>query len=188
MKKPLKSLAPFLGMLLFMSAFAGPVSASPPDQSGSVERFTTETGLIYDNGENVVITGPPFEQGCFGEGFPTTRSQVVFRGNDTFSETYHVAGVSVMVFEYGGDAFDVIIANCDALAAGEPPVFEPIAMGEGRHSFKVSGDENGVHIRNTFTAKVTTTDGRRAHVNTFASFDDGPEGAQNFVQRINYTG
>lgn len=188
MKRSLKLVSAFAALLLALTVVAGPAVAAPPDQSGNVERFISETGLFYGNGEYVVVTGPAFEEGCFGEGFPEVTAQLVNRGNGSFSETFHVSGVDAMVFEYGGDAFDVIGANCDAVANGEPLVFEPIAVGSGRHSFKVTGDENGVHVRNSFVGKVTTTDGRRVHVNTFASFDDGPAGLENLVQRVNYKG
>ena len=166
-------------------AATGPVSATPPDQSGNVERFEVHLGLVYEDGDHAVVTGPPFSQGCFDEGFPHTTIQVVSRGNDSFSETLRIRDIDVMVFEWEGDVFDLIDASCEAL----PEVFlEPVAVGVGQHSFKVSGDENGVHIRNSLTAKVVTADGQRAHVNTFASFDDGPGGLENLVQRINYTG
>ncbi len=188
MRKSLKSLALFGAMLLFLSAFAGPASAGPPGESGNVERFEIEgVGLVYDNGEYAVVTGPPFSEGCLGQGFPTTTTQVVNRGNGSFSETWRIKKIDVMVFEWEGDVFDLIGLSCEALANGEPLPVEPIAVGEGRHSFKVSGDQNGVHVRNTLTARVMTADGW-AHVNTFASFDDGPGGLANVVQRINYTG
>lgn len=188
MRKSSKALALFSGMLLFASAFAGPVSARPPDESGNVERFEVNVGLVYDNGEYAVVTGPPFSEGCLGEGFPATTTQVVHRGNGSFSETWRIKNINVMVFEWEGGVFDLIGASCEALAMGLPLPYEPIATGKGSHSFKVSGDENGVHIRNTLTAKLTTTDGQRAHVNTFASFDDGPGGLENLVERVNYTG
>jgi hypothetical protein len=188
MQKSLKSLALFGGVLLFLSAFAGPVTARPPDESGNVERFAVEAGLVYDNGEYAVVTGPPFSEGCFGEGFPTTTAQSVSRGNDSFSETWRIKNINVMVFEWEGNVFDLIGQSCEAIVNGDPLPAEPIAMGEGRHSFKVSGDQNGVHIQNTLTANVTTTDGQRAHVNAFASFDDGPGGTENLVKRINYSG
>lgn len=168
-----------------MAAATGPASAEPPAESGAVERFEVGAGLVYSNGEHAVVTGPAFSEGCFGEGFPTTTVQSVSRGNGSFSDTWRIKNINVMVFEWEGDVFDLIGASCEAL----PEVFlEPIAMGVGQHSFKASGDENGAHIRNTLTAKVMTADGQRAHVNAFASFDDGPGGLENLVQRINYTG
>jgi hypothetical protein len=188
MRKSLKSLALFGGMLLFLSAFAGPVSAGPPDNSGNVERFVVDVGLVYDNGEYAVVTGPPFSEGCFGEGFPLTTAQGVNRGNGTFSETWRIKNINVMVFEWEGNVFELIDQNCTAIVNGDPLPVEPIAVGEGRHNFKVSGGQDGVHIQNTLTARVMTTDGQRAHVNAFASFDDGPGGLVNLVQRINYTG
>ena len=188
MRESLKPLALFGGMLLFLSAFAGPVSAGPPDDSGNVERFVVDVGLVYDNGEYAVVTGPPFSEGCFGEGFPLTTAQGVNRGNGTFSETWRIKNINVMVFEWEGNVFDLIGASCQLLAEEGKVFLEPIAVGEGRHNFKVSGDQNGAHIQNTLTARVMTTDGQWAHVNTFASFDDGPGGQANIVQRINYTG
>ena len=185
LNRTIRLLTAVLLLAVLVAATTGPASARPPAESGNVERFEVEAGLVYGDGEYAVVTGPPFSEGCFGEGFPTTTAQGVSRGNGSFSETWRIKNINVMVFEWEGDPFDLIGASCEAL----PEIFlEPIAVGVGQHSFKVSGDQNGVHIRNTLTAKVTTTDGRRAHLNTFASFDDGPGGLENLVQRINYTG
>jgi hypothetical protein len=192
MRKVLAGIAVCAAMIIGFggSAFTSSVSAGPPDESGNVERFEVEAGQVYDDGEYAVVTGPPFSEGCVGQGFSLTTAQGVSRGNGTFSQTWRIKNINVMVFEWEGDVFDLIGQNCEAIFDGDPETMpvEPIAVGEGRHSFKVSGDQNGVHIRNTLTARVTTTDGQRAHVNTFASFDDGPGGLVNLVQRINYTG
>ncbi len=175
-------------MSVLLLGTINPVSAGPPSQSGNVERFEILGGLVYDNGEYAVVTGPAFEQGCFGEGFPPINTQVVNRGNGTFSETWQIKDIRVMVFEWEGNVFDLIDLNCASIASGGAAVVEPIAVGQGRHSFTSRGDDNGVHVQNTLTAKVTTTDGQRAHVNAFASVDLSPAGEDNLVLRINYTG
>ncbi|MFW2381484.1 MAG: hypothetical protein ACN4GZ_06970, partial [Acidimicrobiales bacterium] len=98
-----------------VAATTGPASAKPPAESGNVERFEDQQGLVYSNGEYAVVTGPPFSQGCFGEGFPTTTTQLVNRGNETFSATWRIKNINVMVFEWEGDVFDLIGASCEAL-------------------------------------------------------------------------
>jgi hypothetical protein len=66
---------------------------------------------------------------------------------------------------------------------------DPIATGEGTLSFHLRVTPDGTaHVHNGITGKVTTTDGARVHVNTFAKLTDGPAGLDLQILRINYGG
>ncbi len=57
---------PILLFAFVLVAVGVPVGAS----AGVVEPVPVATGYYYEGDGYALFTGPPFEQGCFGEGFP----------------------------------------------------------------------------------------------------------------------
>ena len=176
---------------------AGAAVAAPPAESGVVQRGpSSNEGYVYRDGGVIVLTGPDWEQGCEGEGFGETDALLVAPPNGSFQEHFSVEDEQILVFDdTAGPALDDIFVwigeNCDAALDEDPTTTpqEPIAEGEGKLSFHLRVSPDGTaHIHNGITGKVTTTDGKRAHVNTFAKLTDGPGGLDLQILRINYGG
>lgn len=167
---------------------AGPVAADPPEESGVVTREMGTVGYFYSDGEVIVLTGPPFEEGCVEENFPPVVASVVQRGDGETFVHFQADEIPIMVFE-GNDPFALLDQGCGAVLDDDPSTNppEPIAMGIGRHSVNETFDENGAHIRNSINGRVTFTDGSEKHVKATASFDVGPGGLQNLKQRIQFS-
>lgn len=89
---------------------------------------------FYINADYAVYTGPPFEQGCLGEGFIESRTHVV-RPTESREISRSKFEDRIQVYdnsEYGfTDPFDLISLACDAVFSGEGEVPVPIASGEG---------------------------------------------------------
>ena len=183
------------GALVF--ALAGTALATPPAESGVVQRGPSlNEGFVYRDGGVIVLTGPDWELGCEVEGFGEADGLFVAPPSGSFQEHFTVEDEGILVFEdTAGPALDDIFVwigeNCEAALDEDPTTTpqEPIAEGEGKLSFHLRLSPDGVvHIHNGINGKVTTTDGRRVHVNTFAKLTDGPGGLDLQILRINYGG
>ena len=183
------------GALIF--ALAGVAVAAPPAESGVVQRApSSNEGYVYRDGGVIVLTGPEWQEGCEGEGFGETDALLVGPPNGSFQEHFSVDDEQILVFDdTAGPALDDIFIwideNCNAALDGDPTTTpeDPIAVGEGKLSFHLRVDAEGVaHIHNGIKGMVTTTDGDRVHVNTFAKLTDGPGGLDLQILRINYGG
>ena len=163
------------GALVF--AFAGVAMAAPPAESGVVHRGpSSNEGYVYRDRGVIVLTGPEWEEGCEGLGFGETDSLFVSPPNGSFQEHFRVDGETILVFEdTAGPALDDIFVwineNCTAALDGEPTTPDGTA-----------------HVHNGISGMVTTTDGDRVHVNSFAKLTDGPAGLDLQILRINYGG
>lgn len=149
--------------------------ADPPDASGVVERAPELSGWVMWDGDLIVLTGPPPEEGCVGEGFQFPIATTANPPGGTSVTRYsHIDSVWVYDDEGTNDPFEWLFGGvCVALAAGEPAP-EPLAHGEGRVTLA-----NG-NLR--VTAQVTTADGHQGHLNAV-----GAELGE-FPDFINYTG
>ncbi len=144
--------------------------ADPPDESGAVERVPTFSDPIFWDGELLVLIGPPFEHGCFGEGFSTpTTTMVTTRDGATITSFTYRDRVDVYDIAGYDDWVDWLIGvACAAVWAGEAPP-EPLAHGEGTvmHNMRVDadGDVRGDETLRLVAPNLVTSDGGRAHVN-----------------------
>jgi len=141
--------------------------ADAPDQSGVVERTPLLSAWVISNDELIVLTGPPLEQGCSGEGFLEPTATVVNTpGRFTLTNITHSDQVWVFDNEGFTNPFDWLFgAACPAVWAGESAP-EPLAQGEGLISVSGRVDADGVeHGSFSVTAMVTTADGRNVHLN-----------------------
>lgn len=144
--------------------------ATPPDQSGVVERAPELSAWVFWDGDGlIVLTGPPLEEGCFGEGFQFPIATTVQPPSGaTLTSYHHTDQVWVYDDEGTSDPIDWLFGRaCAAVAAGDPAP-EPLAHGEGRVSVNSRIDADGVeHGHLGVTARVTSADGRRVHLRAF---------------------
>jgi hypothetical protein len=144
--------------------------ADAPDESGVVERAPQFSGWLFWDGDGLIVTtGPTPEEGCVGEGFQFPIATTVNPpGGATVSRYTHSDEVWVYDDEGTSDPLEWLFGRlCAAVTAGEP-VPEPLARGEGRVT-----EANG---NITVTARVTTADGRTAHLNVVgADFGEFPD-------------
>lgn len=178
-----------LSLVVAATAAPATASAAPPDESGVVARVTFPDGRVYAENGIVVLTGPMFEEGCFGVGFVEPVVSVIRRPDGT--EISHFSVVDqILVFE-GDDPFALIVAACGAIVDDDPSTQppDPIAVGEGRvqHHQRMSPD--GVRdAHNSVTGSVTTSSGDVVHVNAFAKFTDSADDTVLHQLRVNYGG
>ena len=164
-----RSIRVIVAALMMLSVMATPA------QAGVSERFTINVGLAYQADGYVLLTGPPVEQGCFGEGFPETELHLVFPENGSVHENWKQDGVGFYLFE--ADSVGALLDEvCSAIAAGEEPL-APVGIGEGQILAVARGDAGGTfHVTNSAIGAVTDTDGNTWSVNARAKFSDGPDG------------
>ncbi|MEX1287707.1 MAG: hypothetical protein AB1Z57_07205 [Acidimicrobiia bacterium] len=165
-------------------------AAEPPAESGVVVRTTFDTGLVYEEGGIFVVGGPPWEEGCLGEGFNDLPFQIVELPGDRGARfQMHFSGEFISVYEGGyADVWELIGTACAAVGAGLTPP-QPIATGYGRYSLTEQFDGPGEgRGQNSLVGRVTTMDGRMVHVSTFAKYriEGGEQVLQNM--RVNYGG
>lgn len=158
--------------------------AAPPDRSGVVERAPIWSPPLFWDGELIVLVGPPLEQGCLGEGFRfPTATIVTTPGGDELTSYTDTDSVWVFDDEDVEDPLDWLIGRACAAVWSGAPAPEPLASGEGKVIYNVrarsDGDLEG-NIR--FTARVTTADGDRTHLNVVGA------GLGQFPDYINYGG
>jgi hypothetical protein len=152
--------------------------AAGPDGSGVVGHRVSQDHWLFAGDGLIVLEGPPRAEGCAGQ-FGEYDVTVV----DT------PAGVTVMssrhadqVWVYDDEGLDPLSWLFGRHCSASPP--DPLASGEGVLTETLVIDADGV-VRadsSTLTARVTTADGRRVHLNVVgASHGEFPD-------RINYGG
>ena len=141
--------------------------ADAPDQSGVVERTPYLSAWVFSGDGLIGLTGPPLEEGCFGEGFLEPAATVVNTpGGFTLTTVTHSDQVWVFDDEGFTNPLDWLFGlACPAVWAGQPAP-DPLAQGEGLISVNSRVDADGVEHGNTvLTAMVTTADGLDVHLN-----------------------
>lgn len=155
-----------VAMLIPIAAHAGET-----DQSGTVERVPFLSAAIFSDADDglFVVTGPPFEEGCFGEGFLEPLAKVVTAPDGSSVTTVNYQDHAWVYDNQGFDdpldwLFGVV---CPAIWAGEPA---PVALADGQGVFDVNGsvDTDGVeYVSISLKAVVTTADGQDVRLNAF---------------------
>lgn len=184
-----------------MMALTPVASAAPPGESGVVVRGEVDGGFIYWGDGTLAITGNALEEPCLNLPPPFVSGSFISPG-DGSSQDHRLGEVPVLVFQdprlQADDLnigfFFIFEEQCGLLLDGDPntnPV-DPVATGDVllRADFRV--DTRGVvHSHNSLVGQVTTSDGDKAHLNTFAQLTiDAATGALINVQqlRVHYTG
>jgi hypothetical protein len=174
--------------LLAIAAMWAATIAAPATAN---EHVLTDEGLFdwfYESAEAdlVLVTGPPFEQGCVGDGF-TLASRTSILKDGLYTSTMNVNGTEMRLYE--APSFEVLInAACEAFfTGGDMP--EPIAFGIGSWKYKAWDQTElppssfevppvGAHTTNTSWASMLFTDGTRAQVKGIADYvstESGPD-------------
>lgn len=180
----------------------GPVAlAHPPASSGVVERADGFGGFIYWSDGVLAITGNELAEPCLDLPPPIVDAMLISPGDGSFQE--QLSGrVPVMVFEdprlVASDVnigFDYIFGEqCSALLDGDPNTHpaDPVATGVVELRAKSRVDKKGiVNNHNSLVGQVTTSDGSRAHLSTFAQLTiDAATGALIDLKKlsVHYTG
>lgn len=166
--------------LLAIAAMWAATIAAPATAS---EHVLNDEGLwdfFYESAEAdlVLVTGPPFDQGCIGEGF-TLASRTSILKDGLYTSHINTNGTEMRLYEAA--SFDELInAACEAFfTGGDMP--EPIAFGIGSWKYR-SWDQTtlpessfdlgpvGAHIRDSAWATMVYTDGSRAQVRGVADY------------------
>lgn len=157
---------------LVLAAVGVPVGAS----AGVVEDVPVATGYFYEGDGYALFTGPPFEQGCLGEGFPEATAMLVDPPADLehfsarFESDMLLYDLDALGLDSAGELLDVA---CTAVAQGSDDVPTPIAAGTGRVSFRERceygidgcGSPGSVlHAKDDTHGTVTTADGTTLRV------------------------
>ncbi len=159
------------GFLLGLVATAA--AADPPSASGAVTRSNEPIGFFYEGDGFVLVGGPPFEEGCLGEGFLEPLISFVARGDGTTLARFQTDGEQIRIYE--GDSFfeDVLFPSCDAIFDEDPATVpaQPIAIGSGRMSSRVRTEVDGIErVANWLNGKVVDQEGTRWHVRGHVRF------------------
>jgi hypothetical protein len=148
--------------------------ADTPDQSGEVERIPMLSASVFADDGLIVLTGPPLEQGCFGQGFMQPLAKVV-TFPDGATETTSTFKDHAWVFDDEGfdNPLDWLFGvACAAVMAGEPA---PDSLAHGEAVIQVNGstDADGVgDLSSSLKAIVTTADGQDVRLNAFGIFGE----------------
>lgn len=168
------------------------VLAKPPPESGVVSRAPTDSGFVYSGDGVHVLTGPPLAQGCLDQGFGEPIAQHLARPNST-SALHFRSTEAIHVFDDEGipNVFEWLGMACAALLDGNPDTLvpQPLATGTGTVTYVSRVDADGVeHVHNKVVGKVTTAEGARVHLSTFAAFNVDESGLTLTALRVNYGG
>lgn len=167
-----------------------PALAASPDSSGVVERGPYAETLFYSGDGVIVLAGADLEASCNDVGFVT--QSATFRSPSSGASIFHFSDIgSVMVFEDTAGVEEnpeLIFPWLENLCAAADPQ-EPIATGDVLYTGHVRVDATGViHIHNGLTGTVTTTEGDRVHLSTFAKVVVDSSGPELLMLRTNYGG
>lgn len=180
-------IALFTALTAALLAATAPVAlAGAPDQSGVVNRGTSFGGWVYQGDGYIVLSGPPLVQGCVGEGFSEPPALFISPRNGSSQEKYSYPSEPLLVFDDPGiNVFAWLGPACEAATDGDPGTVPPapIATGVGRLDVSIRVDaRDRTHFRNGVVGKVTTTDGRRVHLSTFAQYVIDENGVEDLRQ------
>lgn len=155
------------------------------------EHVLIDEGLFdwfYESAEAdlVLVTGPPFEQGCAGEGF-TLVSRTSILKDGLYTSHMNTNGAEMRLYE--APSFEALInAACEAFfTGGDMP--EPIAFGIGSWKYRAWDQTElpgssfdpppvGSHIAHSAWASMVFTDGTRAQVRGISDYvetENGPD-------------
>jgi hypothetical protein len=168
---------------MWVAAIAAPAIAN--------DHVRTDEGLFdffYESATEdlVLVTGPPFEQGCPGEGF-TLASMTSILKDGLYTSRMNVNGTEMRLYE--APSFDVLINEACGAVFGGGDMPQPIAFGVGSWTYKAwdqaylpssSFDPPAVGSRlaNSATATMTFTSGMVAEVRGIADYvwtAEGPD-------------
>ena len=142
--------------------------ADAPDESGVVERTPFLSAWVVSGDGLIVLTGPPLEQGCFGQGFLEPIATVVNTPTGAVLATVtHSDQVRVFDDEGFANPLDWLFGRaCAAVYAGQPAP-DPLAQGEGLVHVNSRVDADGVERGSVrLRARVTPAGGEEVHLNT----------------------
>ena len=167
-----------------------PALAAPPGSSGAAERGPYAETLFYSGDGVIVLAGADLGASCDDVGFATQSATFVSPNNG--GSMFHFSDIgSVMVFEDDAGVEEnpeLIFPWLDDLCSSADPQ-EPIASGDVLFTGHVRVDSNGViHVHNGITGTVTTSQGDRVHLSTFAKVVVGSSGPELLMLRTNYGG
>jgi hypothetical protein len=154
-----------------LAALMPGAAASPPAQSGPVERFEEARGYFYWGDGNLAIVGSSVEGMCVDEPF-FSDAMVVSSGNG--GAQFRLRG-DVPVIVFADARFDSSDPNIGFQfldeVCGQGAPYDLVAAGDGvrlRVAESIAPDGT-VHSENSLVGQVTTTAGEKAHLTTHAS-------------------
>ena len=117
-----------LGAALLALLLPATAVATPPDDSGVVERTTTDEHWLWAGDGVFVLEGPPIEEGCFGEGFDELGRDValVVEHFGALGETANIQDVAItgdgVPFPGEGFPVDPVIEQQHRMQVDMPPL------------------------------------------------------------------
>lgn len=171
------------GLFALLAATAVLLALLPSPARAGVSGYATfEGGFVYGEDGMAVFTGPPFEQGCLGQGFPSSEAHLVYPADGTGDRLQARFDSAVMVYDLDAlelsDPFELLGMACNAVFNGHP-VPQPIATGYGaattverclQPDAECGAPGTVFHGHNWVHATVTDTSGQELKVRAGAKF------------------
>lgn len=187
-----RTAATFIAVAATLVTVTAPgVLAEAPSETGIVERETVTFGYFVEGDGIIAVTGPPFAEGCLGEGFLESIEISVNRPNGTVLRRNRTAEDLLSIYE--GDSFleDLLFPSCDAVSDDDPTTMpvQPIATGTGVPYIIDHIDEEGEIAESRLSIRGTVTDGETtwnvvAFERGLFSLDAGPIEVETSVKLI----
>ncbi len=178
----------FVVTALLMAAVS-PAASADESQAGREGGHRVEmvpVALFYGGftSDFTLFVGFTLEDACNDVAPLLAPAKVLERNDGTITlKARRIRNVDMFLYEYGGDAFDLIDAACEAIFDDDPTTqpLQPIANGHGRVQITLAGlegldDTGGFHIRNSAWGRLRGEDGSRWKVQGRANFDLAEEG------------
>ncbi|MCA1784105.1 MAG: hypothetical protein ABR616_03875 [Dermatophilaceae bacterium] len=148
------------------AAVTGLTLGAAPATAGVSSSGESELALFYFDDEYALFTGPPFDEGCRGEGFQRVTSHVVETPSGIYNE--HASGENLALLydleaEGVSSGFELLEKACAALEAGET-MPEPVAEGTTSDRRQAWEGIDKFHYRDTAVGTLKTPDGQTLKV------------------------
>ncbi len=185
-RKKLTSTFAVLALLLTAIAPAASAQESQQDQPNEPHTEMVSVDLFYGGftSDYTLFVGFTLEDACNDVPPLMAPAKVLERGDGTITlKARRIRNIDMFLYEWGGDAFDLIDTTCAAMFDDDPTTqpLQPIATGKGRVQITLAGldsldDTGGFHIRNSAWGRLRGEDGSRWRVHGRANFDLHEEG------------
>jgi hypothetical protein len=152
----------------------GPAASADP---GASEFSLDRAGAAYADVGLVLLTGPPIEEGCVGEGWSLVDTHTVTTPSGLWKE-FQMPDERLWLYE--AESLGALLsANCGAIARGEAPPIPLLASGTGSTTKLEHWDGDTVRLIYQTRGTVTDAEGHewsiQARWHTDVTFrEDGP--------------
>lgn len=183
------------GRLAAIAVAAAVATVPSPASAGVSSSESYWIGHLYDDGVYALVTGPPFEDGCRGEGFTEELHLVEPPSGNFLVHDKFVNRANLFELAPWGvtEVTELLDVACEAVLTGVGTVPTPVAIGSVTEIWsergRPRGAEDTIAIQNSVAGSVTFQDGRTVEVRgaakfrlTFEDRDQPPEMTTTFLR------